>query len=513
MAKSASKELFLLVHSLSSNERKYLKLQIRHGQNENSVFLRLFEAVEKQNNFDDRLLYEQLRGVITNRNHFKVAKKKAYEITLKAMLQYDMLSNDIDAQLATDLSKIRFLFSKGLYLQACKIQQKAKASALKFERYFSLAELIRWEMEINHRLRVEPEKTKEALSQAKETTVKIDDHFEVLTIDTQIQSLLHRKNLNSSDRIELITKLLDHGVFKKKLPLELEMIKFQLEQMLSEPLTNDHSKQNHSWESNLQKFEGFLNSVQEKQLWPVFNSIQDRRYSYFNNYQRTASNTSLKALLKVLPVFESQEYNRERLINDQQFLSLYMRLRSAYVNGHLNEFRKNRSAVLQFLKKSSSPLHCMALNFILGNGAMAMNRFKEASLHYKAITKISNSDKTFRIDLGRTAYLALILAESELKSRNNVYKFTNEANKYLNETQPANDSDKILFTTAKALVNVRTNQKRKEIYLRYFPQIKALFSSSKEPELQNNFDFIEWFESKVDGEPFINKVVRINMEN
>jgi hypothetical protein len=121
---SQSDQLFSLIKSLSSSEKKSFTLYVNRIQDaEKSKYIRLFELIDKSNSLDDDLIINKLGKI--DKTKYANLKRHLYSQILKSLrlIQIHKIS-EIEVRELIDFSDI--LYSKGLVLQSLKILNKAK---------------------------------------------------------------------------------------------------------------------------------------------------------------------------------------------------------------------------------------------------------------------------------------------------------------------------------------------------------------------------------------------------
>lgn len=147
-----SDDLFQLIKSLQKNEKGHFKkFTSIHIKGEKNQYMQVFEAIEKQDKYDEHLLIASLKG-IPDKN-FPVIKNYLYHLILKSLRNY-YSSHSIQAQLLEDLQNIEVLFDRKLYQQALKLTERAKVKARKYQNLRIHLELNRWERKIYTRFSI-----------------------------------------------------------------------------------------------------------------------------------------------------------------------------------------------------------------------------------------------------------------------------------------------------------------------------------------------------------------------
>lgn len=134
-------DLHDLVCSLTKSEKRYFKLQCRR-QGTDGNYLRIFEVLEKQADFDERALREQFAGE-TFSNQLHVTKNYLREKILESLRDFhSQMSKDI---VVKDLLKnVEILFYKELYGQAADELRRAESLANDYELHTAQIEVSRW---------------------------------------------------------------------------------------------------------------------------------------------------------------------------------------------------------------------------------------------------------------------------------------------------------------------------------------------------------------------------------
>ena len=140
-----SDELFKLIKSLTKSEKRFFKLSSSLQSGEKN-YLKLFDAIEKQMEYNE----EEIKEVFKNENfikHLPSEKNHLYKLILKSLRAYHA-DNSVVSQLQEDIKNVEILFKKALYKEAGKILNKAKKLAYAYERFYFLFEFINWEKQL-----------------------------------------------------------------------------------------------------------------------------------------------------------------------------------------------------------------------------------------------------------------------------------------------------------------------------------------------------------------------------
>jgi len=143
-----SNYLFDLIKSMSKGEKMFFKKFSRlHVIGKGNDYLLLFDAIEKQKQYDEKKLIEQLKNHNFIR-HFAVMKNYLYSRLMDALeIYYRNMS--IHAKVRRGIHRAELLQKKGLYEQSSKALKKIKQTAGSAELFPALMEIqTLWEPRI-----------------------------------------------------------------------------------------------------------------------------------------------------------------------------------------------------------------------------------------------------------------------------------------------------------------------------------------------------------------------------
>ncbi len=128
--------LFQLIKSLKKSEKRYFKIYAQSFVKEESMYVKLFDAIDKQEEYNEKDLQEKFQI-----KHISVAKKYLFDAILKSMRNYQTEHHQ-GFQLLDALKNISILRNKGLIKEAIKIYEKTEKQLLDNHLYTFLIELL-----------------------------------------------------------------------------------------------------------------------------------------------------------------------------------------------------------------------------------------------------------------------------------------------------------------------------------------------------------------------------------
>lgn len=142
--KKHGNDLFLLIKSLGKSEKRYFRISAsRHVIGEKNTYLKLFDAIMQQKQYDEKAIKEIFKKQQMGKN-LAVEKNRLYNLILKSLSDFHS-GISIESKLREHMQQIEVLFEKGLFEQGVKIIKRAKKIAIETHKHLYLLELQRWE--------------------------------------------------------------------------------------------------------------------------------------------------------------------------------------------------------------------------------------------------------------------------------------------------------------------------------------------------------------------------------
>jgi len=146
MANRFSDTLFQLIHSLEKSEKRHFKLYIkRSSTKEDLKIVQLFDAMDKLNDYDEKLLLKKLSGI--EKPQLSNLKTHLYKQIL-ASLRLLKSAESMDLQLNESFDYAHILYKKGLFQQSLRILDRAKETAKANQKFNFLAQVLALEKRI-----------------------------------------------------------------------------------------------------------------------------------------------------------------------------------------------------------------------------------------------------------------------------------------------------------------------------------------------------------------------------
>jgi len=506
MPKTPSSKLFDLIKSLSGSEKRYFKVYVgKQGQHDNK-YIRLFDAIDDQEVFDEQALKNSVYGnqPIQSRKYSEL-KSYLYDLILKSLQAYDEKSS-IGYRLKNMLKSVQVLFQRSLFDDCQHHLSKAKKLAYKYERFTEVLEILGWEKHIAY------------------TLADIDFlDKELERIDAEEKTILKRLR-NISEYRNIFFRLLVS--LRKDASLRGEAYKKRLEGIVHTPLLSDYSLAD-SHQSRILYYRIFsiyayaisdLPQFYEKGKELIYlmesqpHMLQEDISEYIsalNNFIRSCGEThriaemeeNLEKLYKVKPNSKDDELKIHRQYY-QGKLTLSV-LKGEFESGLLvlDQHLKERRQFDDHLFRT----HSFYYNyFYITFGA---GRYERALEFLNDWLNLPNTVE--RQDLQGVARILNLLVHFELKNYVLLESLIRSTQRFLKKKGKLQEVEKKIISFIKKAAETPSKRELREAYeslkkefgdLSQQPTTKTFFTKA--------FDIMAWLESKIEGKTFAEIVQR-----
>ena len=496
-----SDTLFQLIHSLEKSEKRHFKLYIkRSSSKENLKVIRLFDALDKLEEYDEKQMMKALKGF--TKSQLSNLKTHLYK-QLLASLRLLKTNENIDLKLSEQLDHARLLYNKGLKIQSLQILERAKEMAKTNQKMNFLVQLISLEKKIEtlHITRSTLEKTEMLAREA----LAVSEHVERVTKLSNLALLLYRwyvKNghaRNEEDEKEI------KQFFKSSLPDNVNAINDFYEKL--------YLYQSYSWYAFIRQ--DFFMYYRYSQKWiDLFNEDKIMLAVETGHYIKGMHNLlnahfDLRNFKKFkTTLFEFEEFSKTDVANhhDNFRTHTFIYINGAKINQYLMEgnFRKGVKIVSGIEVK----LKEYAL-FVDSHRILVFN-YKFASLFFGAgeysiaidyLNKIINDNQQgLRNDLQCYARLMHLLCHYEMGNDEILDSLIKSVYRFMARMKNLTVVESAIFNFLRhtSKVNARELKPAFEIFL---TKIKHLEKNRFETRSFAYLDIISWVEGKVYNRP------------
>lgn len=219
MSKQSSDQVFRLIKSLTSAEKRYFKIFAgRHTIGDKNEYVSLFDAIDKQEVYNEGKLLVQFTNS-TFAHTPAIAKNRLYETILKSLHAFHADSS-VEVELQRLLHYTEILFKKSLYDESKKTLARAFKLATRFEKHFTLLEIQKWEkrlMEKDSYASNNIEDITNMLQQDEEILGKLKNYTDFWYIKSRLFLLLNKKGkVRDSNELNNFKTIIDNTLLKNE---------------------------------------------------------------------------------------------------------------------------------------------------------------------------------------------------------------------------------------------------------------------------------------------------------
>jgi tetratricopeptide (TPR) repeat protein len=486
---------------LEKSEKRHFKLYIkRSSAKEDLKIIRLFDALDKLQEYDEKLLLKKLNG-ITKPQLYNL-KTHLYK-QLLASLRLLKTTDNTDLKLSEHLDNARLLYNKGLKLQSLNILEKAKELAKANQKFNFLVQVISLEKKIEtlHITRSSLEKTEMLTKEALENS----GHIDRVTRLSNLALLLYRwyvKNGHARNRQdeETIAKF-----FKDSLPSDPNAINGFYEKL--------YLYQSFCWYAYIKQ--DFLMYYRYSQKWinlfydnEVMITVETGHYikGMHNLLNAHFVLRNFKQFEITLQQFEEFSKSPAAIIHDNFRTHTSIYINSARINQFLmqGDFNKGLSLVPEVVNK----LKEYAL-FVDSHRILVFN-YKIASLYFGAgkyseaidfLHKIINDNQAgLRNDLQCYSRLMHLICHYEIGNEEILDSLIRSVYRFMAKMKNLTIVEEEIFKFLRHSTKVNAKNLKPELE-QFLQKIKHLERNRFETRSFSYLDIISWVESKVFNKP------------
>lgn len=495
-----SDTLFQLIHSLGKAEKRHFKLYIkRSSAKEDLKVIQLFDALDKLQDYDEKLLLKRLPGI--EKPQLSNLKTHLYKQVL-ASLRLLKSNESIDMQLHEQLDYARILYNKGLYLQSLKILERVKELALAYNQDTFLIQVISLEKKIEtlHITRSMHDKPSRLTEEANEINERRRIITQMSNLALQLYSWYVQHGHARNERDEAGVK----AFFKGNLPKNASQFTGFYERL--------YLYQSYCWYAFIRQ--DFLMYYRYARKWidlfeeqPLMIGVETGHYikgmhNLLNAHFDLRNHEGFAiALQKFTEFAESPAANQHENFKVQTFMYLYTaRINQCFMMGTFKEG-------LQLVPYIEEKLQEYAL-FLDQHRVLVFN-YKIASLYFGAgnydtcidyLQRIINDNVDLRYDLQCYARLMHLLAHYELHNFELMEYLTKSVYRFMAKMQNLTVIEEEMFRFLRASLQMSRHQIKAALE-DFLKKIKHFEKSRFETRAFAYLDIISWVESKVYEKP------------
>jgi len=498
MSNRSTDILFQLVKSLEKAEKRHFKLYIkRSSSREDLKIIKLFDAIDKSRDYDERLILKKLPGI--EKPQFANLKSHLYKEVL-ASLRLLKSSDSIDLQLHEQLDHARILYNKGLYLQSLKILEKVKGMAKTYHQESFLIQVISLEKKIEtlHITRSGDGAADRLVVEANE----INDQRTVITALSNLALQLYQWYVKHGHARNLKDEKGVRQFFKENLQIDTSKISGFYQRL--------YLYQSYCWYAFIRQ--DFLMYYRYSKKWadlfkndPMMITVETGHYIKGMHNLLTANFDlrNFKQFDKYLARFERFTFSKPANQHDNFRMQAFVYLTSAKINQHL--MKGTFGDGLKLVPSIEKGLE--EFDMYIDRHRVLVIQYKTALLYFgngnyelsiDYLQKIINGPVDMRIDLQCYARLLHLMAHFEMGNDAIIESLIKSVFRFMSRMENLTVVEEEMFKFLRNNV-YESAEKLKPGLKKLLQSIKQFETNRFETRAFSYIDIISWVESKVYG--------------
>ncbi len=490
--------LYQLIKSLEKSEKRHFKLYItRSSGNEDLKIVKLFDAIDKIEPYDEKVLLKKMKGV--TKPQLSNLKAHLYK-ELLASLRLLKSGDSLDLQLNELYDSAHILYKKGLFFQSFRAIDKAKEMAKNNQKYFFIPLIVALEKRI------------EALNVTDTFNSRIDElSEEANTANTKVDMITRLSNLS----LKMYGFYIANG-HARNVEEEQKVKKFF---KLNIPSGSEHQQgfyerlyyyQSYTWHAFIRQ--DFLLYYRYCQKWvglfkenPFMKRAETGHYikgmhNLLNAHYDLRNYKKFEIDLKEFEAFAASK----RVQNNENFtVQSFIYIAGAKINlysikGDFKEGLKIVPGIEAQMKEYDMFLdkhRVMVINYKI---AMLYFGSGDFSTCIDYVQNIINHSSELRTDLQCYARLVHLLAHYELGNLDLMDSLTRSVYRYMSKMKNLTVIEEEMFRFFRNYFKFSRSERKPELE-KFLQNIKHLEGNRFETRSLAYLDIISWLESKVEG--------------
>jgi len=504
MSKTPSDSLFRLIRSMSKSEKRHFKLYAGRHSVEQNNYLKLFDAIDRQQNYDEALIVKKFSKE-SFINRFPITKKRLYETVLRSLDAYHSQSST-DAQLKRELHFAEILYKRSLYNQCAKILSSAKHTALKHEKYSTLAEILTWQkklIEKDNYLGQDHESIATMLHEDVMIADRMKDFNEYWNIKSRLFLLLNKKGkVRNHKELNSFKKIIDNTLLKNEGKAQSHEARYLFNHIYSAYHfgTGDYKSSYRFLKRNVELIETHPYVFKEEPN--IYFSVLTNLIYVSTSLKKYEEVFQLMDKLKAVP--ETLDTSRNEDLEIKLFSSAYSIEITLY--NTLSEFEKAIGlipAIEKGLERFGDKINRLRKAYFYFNISIAYFGAEKYSAALRWTNKLfSEPNIDENQDIYCFARILNLIIHIELQNDDVIPYILTSTSRFLNTRNRVYKFETVFLEFIEQLT--RTNKKSDSsiIYRKLLVNLKKLSADPFEKTVFEYFDFIAWCKSKIENVPF-----------
>jgi len=501
MASEQTDHLFKLIKSLSKSEKRSFKLHVKRSNKlENTKFIKLFDILEKQTEYNEALVLKKAPEIIPQ----QISNLKAHLYkTILASLRQNSSLHDVDISIRQQLDYAKILYDKALYRQSLKILEKAAENAQNNKRDVLMLEIIEFEKLIESQYITNSinRRSDELTTKSFDLSKQVNNSAYFSNLSLKLYGYYLRIGYIRNQKDYMAIENFFHSYIKAK-PKEPDTFFDRL-----------HYYQAHVWYYLI--IQDFLNVYKNALQWVrLFDENPKLKYThtdlYFKGYnnlltslyfigQYTKFNIALSELKEFLEDSKLPNTVNNKLLG---FKYLYENLiNKHFLEGSFTEGIKIIPEIDEYLNSLQHHIDApweAVIHYKLACLLFGAAKYKEA---LKFLHKVINSkDESINNDIQSFSRILALISHYELGDTELLDYQTKSVYRYLLTQKDLYQVQKILLKFLRKFPYISREEAQKQ-FPQYLNSLKELRKDRYESRPFLYLDIISWLESKIEKIP------------
>ncbi len=492
--------LFQLIKSLEKAEKRHFKLYIKRSSGKEDLkIVRLFDALDKQKEYDEKILLKKLDDV--TKPQLANLKTHLYK-QIMASLRLLKSTDSLDLQINEQFDYAHILYKKGLFQQSLRILERAKEIANTNQKFNFLPQLIALEKRIEnlHITRSMQDRAETLSAEANEVSRHIDMVARLSNLALQLYSwyIKHGHARNEEDEAGI------KKFMKENLPPDVFKQTGFYERLFL--------YQSYGWYAFIRQ--DFLQYYRYSKKWvdlfteqPLMVRVETGHYikGLHNLLNAHFDLRNYREFEKTLKKFEKVALTDRVKQHDNFRIQAFIYISIARINQHfmLGTFRQGLTLISGIEEKLEN------YHLFIDHHRILVLNYKIAMLYFGSgdynrcidyLQKIINDKTDLRYDLQCYARLVHLMAHYELGNDMLMESLTKSVYRFMAKMKNLTAVEEAMFKFLRQSMPLSPRQLRPE-FEKLLHTIKHLEKNRFETRSFAYLDIISWVEGKVYDKP------------
>jgi hypothetical protein len=521
MTEEKSDKLYRLVKRLSAEQKGVVFQNLKMLKKETSPLIRLFDEVLNHEHYDTNEIYENLKEEFKTKDIYYSRRNELYNFVLDIASMLFLKVEFIDPAIVKNIMRATFLIEHNLPEDADDALSEARKLADENDASPYSLLLLHLKVLFANRMGIasEIERAKDdLLSQGNLSIEHFADHFPVDILELEAIQYRRQNNLIATpESISFFDSMRNNpALYQAKRDRWFDL---KLKHFLANADYYEHEVilrkgyDNVSWREVYLLYKDFLASLNDDEKQELEGN-QIRYNAFLNRYTDRSFNYSYKAGEETLRLLLEVRFDHPALELMREAICYHYSLKLSLAKGDLSSFEKEHALFHKSFTKMEAhidELQRRKTYLYLAVGNLVQGNYKESDWNFDQCLAIHARTPELHIELARFAHIMLaMIGHEQEKSRSSVNIQDQKAKAFLERTGGITAFQETLLIFIKEAAKSSSNEQKMELLRKLIVSLKNFKKEINAINAQFNFHFTAWFESKLGGDRYSERVQTIN---